>query len=785
MPSPLAPPAPSPLDEFAAANVAPPVAPQPAPDELPADPVGHPYDESIDVPKGKPPERPTDPAPLDLAAQVKEWWARTNDTPEIERIRRQVDRDTATTFGMDIGKDVIDEVLLKLDEADLTNQHIYRNAVQSMALIMPEEPQVEIEPEPDCPLYDPNTRQPVPDTDGLDWKKVAFADLLNRLQKKLCKEAKVALNLRTGVQDAHHYELAVFKVTWQADYRTETMQEDRMPDVQSQIAEAESLVERYENDEFLDTDAEYRRMSDLLQSIEKQTELPIWRGIMVKSIPLKLFRWDSKVKRIEDIHQAEWMRQDYLMSRKEILRRFKSIGPDALSRAAVYQSNGTKQANDTREGEQILSQKPDGVQSLNGVSSNSVRTINDWDLLLVAEIWEEITQTVYILVEGLDFYARTYQPNRGTRNFYPFRLFLLNRPPGNTRLAGFSDTEMQAKEQSRLNRIDSEEDEAARNSINRGIYDKDVIEDDLGQKIADVNAHEWIGASFKGKDLSKAIVPLPGGSFNPEAFVTRRQTSQSNLRSMSGIPEQYTGATGDPKFAEQVKATASGSATLNKFRRSLVADLMSDVWIDICQLVAMNMSTDEVVEECGENARVIWDEEPKDRLAIFRRLKITVKPSTEGKPDKQETLNGIQLLEQMGLARNQPIPMDKIGPVVAQVLGLPIDVDAMLTADPNQLAAQLAGEMQKNPGAINPEVLQQLMQVLMPVVQQEIAQRAQQMAAEGAPGGEPGAGGPPSPGGAPASPPPMPSAAPPVGGAAGGMPPLAPGAGAGGPGNLQ
>lgn len=736
----------SPIDQFAADNVAPPT-PAPPEDAAPLDPL-QPYEPSLVIPKGEAPDRPSEPAPDELRAQVAQWWARTNDTPEFSRRVRQLDRDTATIFGMPNGEQSVDEWLLQENNAAVTNHHIYRNAVTSMALIMPENPEIEIEPEPQFPKYDPIAGAPLDDTDGIDWRVTAFADLLDRLQRKLCAESRVMQNIRGGFQDAHHYEMAVFKVTWQADYRSETMQEDRLPDIQAKIAEAEAMLERFERNEFFETDAEYRTMSDLFASIEAMTELPVWRGVMVKSIPSRMFRIDPTVKRSEDVGQAEWMRQDYLMSRAEVLRRYKTVSPEDLSRASVYTASGEKQANDTRESQEVYAIKPDGAAILPG--NNSVRSINDWDLLLVAEIWSEPTGTVYVLVEGLDYYARTYTPERTARSFYPFKIFVLNRTPGNVRLAGFSDTELQAKEQERINRIDTQEDEAARNSRNRGIYDKDVIEDNVTVKINQLDADQYIGVSFGGNDVSKAFVPIMGTPFNGEAFGARRATATANLRAMSGVPEQMLGGQGDPKFAKQIDAVQSGAATLNKYRRTLGAELLTELWQDLLELIVLNMEVEDVVALQGPNAAEIWLAAPKDRMTVYRNLRVRVRPSLEGKPGKQESLNGIKLLIDSSVQLNQPIPFEQVAPLIAKVLELPVDIDRMLKSNPNQLAMQLAKALTENPQGIAPEALQALMQVAMPIVQQEIAAQAQAMAAEGAGGPSGAAGGdggaPPIPG---------------------------------------
>lgn len=685
-----------------------------------------------------------------IKKEVRQWWTRTGDTEDSDRLRRQLKRDTGTVYGADLGETQDNEEEQTEDRAKVVNRHIYRNAVQSMALVMPSNPEVKIEPAPKMPAFDLGTGLPKPDSDGIDPMDVAFAAGLDLAQKHLCRESDAWKNLRGFVQDAHHYEIVWLHVTWQRNYRTDSMNAGRLPDSQDQIARLETLTELYDLDEFDEQDPQYAEMSDLMKAIAAETELPVWEGPLIKSHPAHMVRRDPKIKRIEDWKNSEWISVDYLMSRIDVLKRWRKVDPDDLARAATYGPDGKRQGIDVRNDENVIAQRPVGTMLALGAGSSGdrQRAVSDWDTLLVRIVESKQTQTVYVLVEGLEYYADKYQPEDRPADWYEIEPFLLNRPPGNDRMEGLSDTELQAKEQDRLNRIDTDEDEDCRAARPKGLFDKDAIPDWDGLGISSLKAHEYKGVSFSDGDLSKSVVPIPGQQLHPEVHAMRRQTAMSNLRSMSGIPEQMTGAPGNPKFAEQIKVSDKGASVLMAFRTGLVNEILESAWRRLCHCIVVNADVEFMVMLVGENIRPIWSALPKDRLSIFRRLAITITASKTDEMASKDIISGLELLNTIDSAPPVPnscIDKEKLLKTVARALKLPIDTDQLIKPNANDLAMRLGAQMAKDPSSIDPAVLQQLMQVLMPRAQQEIQKIT-------AAGGPPGAGGPGAPGGGPPPP---------------------------------
>lgn len=724
---------------------------EPAPMDAPAeqDPADEARGTLPKIARQEPKERDdTDPDEA-IKKEVQQWWQKTGNTEDMEELHRQLKRDTATVQGADLGEQDTDEAEQTEDRAKVVNRHIYRNAVQSMALVMPVNPEVKIEPKPKMPAFDLGTGLAKPDSDGIDPVDVAFAAGLDLAQKQLCQESDVPANLRGLVQDSHHFRIVWVHVTWQRNFRTDSMNAGRLPDSQDQVARLETLTELYDHEEFDDTDPQYAEMSTLTEAIAKSTELPVWEGPLVKSHPAHMVRRDPKIKRIEDWKEADWISVDYLLPRIKILSRWRRVNPDDLARAATYGPDGKKQGIDVRDAEGVTTQRAEGtaINGGTGAAGDRQRAVSDWDTLLVRIVESKATQTVYVLVEGLDYYADKYTPEDRPADWYEIEPYVMNRPPGNERMEGISDTELQAKEQDRLNRIDTDEDEDCRASGPRGIYDKDQLEDLDGGKIVTLKRHEYLGVSFHGKNMTEAWLPMPGQQLHPEVHATRRATALSNLRSMSGIPEQLTGAIGDPKFAEQIKVSDKGASVLMNWRTNLVNSLLESIWRRLCHCIVVNADVEFMVMLVGENIRPVWANVPKDRLSVLRRLSISIVPQKSDEMSGKDIISGLQLLSEIDSAPPSPtacMDKQKLLETVGRALKLPIDLDQLIKPNANDLAMRLGAQVAKDPSTIDPAVLQQLAQVLMPLIQQAIHAQAGITPGEVPPGppGAPGAGGP-------------------------------------------
>jgi hypothetical protein len=150
-------------------------------------------------------------------------------------------------------------------------------------------------------------------------------------------------------------------------------------------------------------------------------------------------------------------------------------------------------------------------------ATNNRTAIKDDDQLLVAEIYDAVTNTVLVLVEGLEYPAAEYVPEQAVEGFFPFVVLVLNRFP--RRLYGLSDTELQAKSQAAANRMMAGMDEARRAAQPRFAYDANQLDAEDAERIANGEPWEMIPLKLGGKDIREAIFPLVGNhEFNQAEY---------------------------------------------------------------------------------------------------------------------------------------------------------------------------------------------------------------------------------------------------------------------------
>lgn len=730
---------------------------------------------------GAAPARPMEQTPEDLAAFASGWWIRTDATPEWERFVKQYRRDTATLLGMPVGAEVTDEALVKLDATQVTTQHVFRNAVMSVALTMPRLPEIVIEPKRGVPTILPSgtavpfgapepvdpmatddqpmgmeagmppgadpaamiaaVPPPAPmDSDGIKPEDQAFAMTCDALMTEVLEEADALEALRDYVQDAFHYEIAWIKASFQDRYDSDMLQEDRLPDSQDNIARARTLSELFAKGEFDRMDARYRELSILLQSIQEQTEVEQERGIVLECVPGTMVRVDGRVRRPGDWHRAGWICHDVLMTRDELLSRYREINPKDLERAAVYHADGTKQAREIANEQKVGDLRPSSAQQPGGTITRT-GAYNDWDLLLVREIHARYLSKVITLVEGLEYPARIQPIKRACRRWYQLRPLVLNpAPTGARRLAGLSNSELQAKLQDEMNRKRTDRERAVRAAEPRFLYDKDVIEDDIGTKMADLQPHGGIGVSFKGKDLRAAFIPVVGaGQINPELY--RLDDTRADMRSQSGIPESLTGSVGTSNFASENNTAAEGANILADYYQSRIGEALNDVLRMILEILVQNMSPTEVEDRIPG---AYWHVNPDDRWAAYKKLNVNIRTSVNGDAHRKRALDGMRIIQETATAQGEPLNTDELLSVIARLVQLPVDIDALIKLDPNRAAMKLMQALSQHPD-LDPKVAIQLQKMLAPVVQRAVIAAASGAAA---PGGAPGmGGGAPGPGG--------------------------------------
>ncbi len=661
--------------------------------------------------------------PLELAAQVKRLWDMTAETADFKAAcERQVKDLIALAGGT---QDEID------DDSQVTVNWIYRNAIQTVAMTVPEEHGVKWKPKE---MMEPLPGEPMdPQVAQLKRQATGLGKTMRILCREYAREIDFQEKLEAWVQDAAHNRISILKIMWQSSFEEDQITEERLPDEQDNIAKLRQLLEAYGRGEFTKSDYQWQEVQDLMQSTGK-VQLAVRTGFVIEKVDLAHFRCDPRVSGPENFYSAGWMRHDVLMTRAEVLAKWPKINPDDLGSATMFTVD-----------EQGKWNKEARIEQTNPTSQISrpatdTKRMRDEDLLLVAEIQQSDTNTITVLVEGLEYPAAKYPPVRATDQFYNFVPLVLNRFPKS--LYGLSDTELQSKLAKASNRMRTDEEVARRDARPRFIYDSGVIDETTMKRLTDGDAGQFLGADFTGKDIRNSIMALQGNhEFRQEEFDDSKFLSA--MRAMAALPEQALGTTGTAKFSSEVTTAAAGASILSRYRGTRVTRSLTKLYDFMGQMILFHCGQDQAVDMAGPLAAKYYPAEVPDRRSIYKMLNVQVEVNLDQQLDQAKQAENLAKVITGAAQMGARIPASAGAKILAKLLGEEEAAD-LFQPDPNMLVGDLASSLNDQGGiqALAPETLMALVQI-----GEQAKQAAMQMAAQamgGAPGAAPGA--PPAPG---------------------------------------
>lgn len=674
-------------------------------------------------------EATTTEVPPDKAELVKHWWDRTTESKDFSECVKQYENDLVSIDG-----GTSDDIE---DPAECTVNHIYRNAIQGVAMTVPEmasmewKPREEVQPVPGFRLP-PEIKKLLQDR---RMYQLGLASVLSVLFHRYAERCNLQEKIEAVVQDSFHFRMAVFKVWWAYSLTEDPISEARPADEQDLLAKARVEIEAYNKGDFGKSDARYAQLRDALAAIGK-TEADIKRGIMVEIVPLRNYRVDPAVSGPEYEDTKGWERHDVLMRKSKILQKWPDVKEEDLEGCYAWSLDET--------GAAIRAEKIEKTNTIGDTQSprsmqdaKSRKDSDDWHL--VAEIYDYETNTRLVLIDGLEYPAVEEPIERGPTGMSPFILLVQNRRSGH--LAGFSDTELQAKIQNLMNKKRTSEEDSRRNAqprwgFHKGAFPKPA---DL-QKAIDAPSGSFTGIEFQGRgeDFEKSIFNLAGNhDHNPLEFDTTKEIQE--MRKMAMLPEQASGELGGAEFATEVQVAAAGANALARYRQNRITRFLKKVGDKIAQLILLNVPQDLAIQDAGPLAQFFYPAEPMKRQEIYQGLQVTCEAKMDKALDYSKRAEALaRLIEAF---RGSGIRFDQ--EMAAKVLAKFMDLDEaqdMIRADPNEIVAKLVEAIQSDPQALAPDAvvaLAQIGQMAQQQMAQMQAQQAQQQQQQQAAPGQP------------------------------------------------
>jgi hypothetical protein len=649
-------------------------------------------------------------------ALVHHWWQATSETNDFTSA---VNRQLADEIVLDGGKP--EQIA---DPAECTVQHVYRNGIQTVALMVPGSAAVTWKARQFAEPI-PGMAEPVEQQDARR-KAMGLASVCTTLFRRFAEASDFDERSEAWIQDSVHFRAGITKIWWQRDLATDVISRDRLADQQDQLALLRTLIEQYDQGEFGPDDVAHRQMTQLMASLDV-SEADVQRGLVIETVPLGQYRIDPAVTGPEHKRQARWERHDILMQRDEILAQWDHISYDDLQGCVTVsvdeQGRWLKQAMQDR-----TDSSRDTLVTNRQLTDRTPGSLSGGDWLLVAEIYDFRTNTRLVLVEGLEFPA-VEEPIQGGS---PFVALVLNRRARS--FYGYSDTEMQAKLQDARNRMRGQEEAAREAAQPRWAYNPAVINDPKTiHAIQNAKPGEMVPVPIPaGEDLSKNIMPLAGNhEFRQEQFDDSKLSQEQDKMAM--MPEATMGVSGKAKFAAEIEAGTAGGAALARYRQVRINRSYKQLCDRAMRLILANCPMELAIKYAGPIAAEFYPQHPLDRNALYDGLTIEVEVALDKNLDSSEKTRLLvqfaEIMQKMGVR----FDAEAAGKMLGQLLGLGDSAKALIVSDPNDLIGRLANAMQTGEIPLVPESLAAL-QHIFTAAQQQAAQMMAQAMQQGVPG---------------------------------------------------
>jgi hypothetical protein len=425
------------------------------------------------------------------------------------------------------------------------------------------------------------------------------------------REAALQEWLEAFVQDAKSYPIAVLKMTFQRDWGTDPLNGvSQSGDEQDSTQRVRVMIEEVRRGNLTKDDPRWLELHQLIQTLGGKSELELFQGFRISTVPINAFRAPDSCRDPLTIYQQPWLADDTDMTVEEIRTKFPFIQKPAGADGAAGEWTGVHPDDlDTAtkgDGTTAGSLRATGAGNSRDLKRRSTRRgagRADQQVkatLIVREVWHRLTNTVYVLVEGISYPVAKWVPERQHDEWFPYIVFVPNRITND--LYGISDVELQADIQHRRNRKATDEEKARWLGLPRDFFDTSVGDADaVRNAFRAAKPGEITGLPLGGKPIEETIHRL-AYDHKPEAFDTTRDEQDQRLAAR--MPEQTQGVTGRAKFAKEVEEAARGNEVATAYDQSLYRRFLVRVYHRAAQTLIFELDADDWREACGEYALI-------------------------------------------------------------------------------------------------------------------------------------------------------------------------------------
>lgn len=568
---------------------------------------------------------------------------------------------------------------------------------------------------------------PVRKTDADSKALETFTETLGTVLNTYLERGRLKKRAKAAVRAALTCSYGILKIVYQRDLEEDPIILGRLQDAQDNLARIDGLLSRIADDDEQHDRLEVLR-SQLTQTVEGLThdaEARRMDGLVIDRILTDQLIIDPTVVEFDDYTQADWMCQVVPMRRATVEETYKI---KVKSAARVYESSIDKALTT--------------AASRSKLKAAGAEEISDDDQVAVLEIWDRVSQRVYTMVEGCDYFIRDpYSPEKVGARWYPF--FMLSYKNTDGRFVSESLVDLMEKLQDEHN--ETRETFVSHRRLCRPGYvaSADVDERSIQRFTDSVLGEVTVLRNAEGQDIRMLIQPKSFPPIDPNVYDTT--LIRQDIEQCTGLQDAMRSTVVQAKTATEAQIMQQGLTGRVASFRDDVEDWLQEVAQYSAQVLLRELTEEDVARIMGDPKMQL---DPASGVAfvverpyewktglsaeeVNRLIKIKITAGSTGAPDKlsqQEnwqkvlpTLQGIvQMLYQLKpqgidtgpielllretvkrfddrIDADQLIPqiqMPPVGMAPAAAQGIPQDPSAIPSGDALQQAVQQPGVQQ-------------------------------------------------------------------------------------------
>lgn len=420
------------------------------------------------------------------------------------------------------------------------------------------------------------------------------------LAAELVKGCKLKRRAKRLIASCYATALGWWKLSWQERWGQDPIIANRMKDTQDNLVRLQELRKDLDDPaECQNTDAKLAELNQMLEGLKAAPEIAVARGLTLDFVLSEdVIPVDESVTEIADYERADALAHRIWMTCEKFEATF-GFKPDKATRYSERKAN----------------------TSANGAQSGN--------LLCVFELWDQKTNRVFHVCEGLEGYCRQpHTPDWTGKRWFPFFLLVWNEVDGGLMPPSDVDLTHELVEEYNDARNDLARDR--KDTLPFTVFRKggSLTEADV-VNIRNRNGCDMIGVEgVTGRPLSDDMEAVTLGTINPANYST--EPSRADIEQLIGGGDAARGTVLKAKTATEAEIMAQGLRGRSSERVDSMEDLLTEVGEYALQVCLRKMTSEEVKRVAGADAT--WPTLSIDQ--VFEQVYVEVRGGSTGKPDR-------------------------------------------------------------------------------------------------------------------------------------------------------